>query len=105
MAFIETPDTTEEVLRVAGSSSTHSLATVIQNALRDKGRVRLRAVGAAAVNQAVKACAVARSYEATRRCDLYVQPEFETVEIQGERVSAMSILVLSYELSGSLATS
>jgi len=77
----ETESTEEVVLRVGNSSDVKQLASAISFALQDSKKVVLRAVGAAAVNQAAKACAVARGYVATRAVDLVVRPGFTMIDM------------------------
>ena len=73
--------TQEVVLRVSNSSDVKQLASAISFALQDSKSVTLRAVGAAAVNQAAKATAIARGYVATRAVDLVVRPGFVIVKL------------------------
>lgn len=51
-----------DVLRVSATSPARALAGCIAGVVREQGRVALQAVGAAAVNQAVKATAIARGF-------------------------------------------
>jgi stage V sporulation protein S len=51
-----------DVLRVAAGSNARSLAGCIAGVVREQGRAELQAVGAAAVNQVVKATAIARGF-------------------------------------------
>lgn len=84
----EDPD---EIIRVGGGSDPAAVASAISNAFYDREEVTLRAVGASAVNQAYKACAIARGYIAPRGLDLWLRPGFTNVEgrKEGETVSAM----------------
>ena len=83
------------VLRVAGTSCTTSLAGAIAWRVRQEGRVEVEAIGAGAVNQAVKAVAVARTYVAPEGLDLWMTPHFVTVELGDERRSAIRMEVWS----------
>lgn len=74
--------TQEVVLRVGGSSDVKQLASSISFALQDSRRVTLRGVGAGAVNQMVKAAAIARGYVASRGVDLIMRPGFTEVEMR-----------------------
>lgn len=76
MAERPTPD----VLLVSASSNIQSVAGAIAYGLSEQPEVRLRAVGAGAVNQAAKALAVARGYVAPKGQDLYVKIGFVSVE-------------------------
>ena len=87
-----TPDvvpTDEPFLRVSASSNPQSVASAIAHAIYDKHEVKLRAVGAGAVNQAVKAIAIARGYVAPRGLDLSCRPGFTTVESRDGSISAI----------------
>jgi stage V sporulation protein S len=69
-----------KTLKVAASSKATSLAGAIAWAIRQQEDVELVAIGAAAVNQATKAVAIARTYLALEGLDLYLIPGFATVE-------------------------
>lgn len=75
------PNTEEDVIRVGSSTPPHDLAAAIAHACYDGRPPTLRAIGAGAVNQAIKACAVARQYVAPRALDLTVRPGFATVSM------------------------
>jgi stage V sporulation protein S len=55
----------------------------------------LRAIGAGAVNQAIKACAIARGYVAPRGIDLSIRPGFATVTMRDGDVSAITLLIIA----------
>ncbi len=67
---------TAEQLRVAGTSPVHKLAGSLAKTIRQERTAHLDCVGAAAVNQAVKAIAVARAFLAPEGIDLVAQPSF-----------------------------
>ena len=84
------PISTEEpFLRVSAGSNPQSVASAIAHAIYDKKEVKLRAVGAGAVNQAVKAIAIARGYVAPRGLDLTCRPGFTTVDSRDGSISAI----------------
>lgn len=86
----------ENVLRVKNSSNPQSVASAVSHAVYDGRKVVLRAIGAGAVNQAVKACAIARGFVAPRGIDLYIRPGFETVSMHdGNDVSAVTLTVVA----------
>jgi len=74
----------KEILKVATKSNPKSVAGAIANVFREEGKVELQAIGAGAVNQAVKAIAIARGYVATGGVDLVCIPAFADIEIDGE---------------------
>lgn len=92
---------TDQVLRVSNTSSPADLASAISYALYDGRKVILRAIGAGAVNQAVKGVAIARGYVAQRSLDLACAPGFTTVKMNNrvtqepEDVSAIVIRVFT----------
>ena len=85
----EAVPTDEPFLRVSASSNPQSVASAIAHAIYDKHEVKLRAVGAGAVNQAVKAIAIARGYVAPRGMDLSCIPGFTTIESRDGEISAI----------------
>lgn len=82
-----------EVLKVAANSNPVAVAGALAAIIRDKGNVELQAIGAGAVNQAVKAIALARGYVAPSGIDLVCVPAFSDVEIEGEERTAIKFLV------------
>lgn len=87
----------EQILRVKGTASVPSLASAISHAVYDGKEVTLRAIGASAVSQAVKAVAVARGYVAPRGIDLALIPGFATVDMdEGKtQVTAITLRVVA----------
>jgi len=86
----------ERVLRVKNNSSANSLASAISHGVYDGQEVLLRAIGAGAVNQAVKAIAIARGFVASRAIDLHCIPGFDTVPGRNdEPISAIVFKVFS----------
>lgn len=87
------------LLLVSASTSVSALAGSISGFCRAGVEVRLRALGAGALSQAVKATAVARKMmtntERGVTKDLSIVPMFETVVIDGEQRSAMTLVVLA----------
>ncbi len=77
------------ILRVASKTPTVELASAVSHAVYDNGKVTLRAVGAGAVNQAVKAIAIASGYVAQRGNSLVIRVGFETVKFQDEERTAI----------------
>ncbi|NLC57027.1 MAG: stage V sporulation protein S [Armatimonadetes bacterium] len=69
-----------EILKVSGQSSPKMVAGAIASVVRRDGGVSVQAVGAGAVNQAVKAIAIARDYVAPNGIDLISVPSFFKIE-------------------------
>lgn len=84
------------ILRVSASSNVQAVGAAIAHGCYDNRRVSLRAVGAGAVNQAVKAIAAARGFAAPRGLDLVCKPGFATVPGKdGGEISAMMFIVIA----------
>lgn len=83
------PASEEEFLRVSAGSNPQAVASAIAHAVYDSRHVKLRAVGAGAVNQAVKSIAIARGYAAPRGLDLTCKPGFTTIESRDGEISAI----------------
>lgn len=94
-----------EQLRVSGQSRPNAVAGAIAALLRSQGQVEVQAIGPAAVNQAVKAIAIARGYLTGNHLDLTVQPAFVKLDPAGAPVSdtpapeertALCLMVFAY---------
>jgi stage V sporulation protein S len=83
----------EAVLRVKATSNANSLASAISHALYDGKKVVLRAIGAGAVNQAVKAIAIAQGFVGMRGLTLWTRPGFTTVTVPDGDISAIVLRV------------
>ena len=83
-----------EVLKVSSKSNPNKVAGAIAGALSKAGKVEIQAIGAGAVNQAVKAVAIARRFLEEKGQELYMVPGFIEVEIEGQARTGMSIKVL-----------
>lgn len=86
-------DNNVEVLKVAANSNPNSVAGALAGVLREKGKAELQAIGAGALNQGVKAVAIARGFVAPSGIDLVCIPAFTDVEIDGEERTAIKLIV------------
>jgi stage V sporulation protein S len=82
-----------EVLKVSSKSNPNACAGALAGVVRQSGAVEVQVVGAGALNQAVKAIAIARGYVAPSGIDLVCVPTFADIEIDGENRTAIRILV------------
>ncbi|MEL7567451.1 MAG: stage V sporulation protein S [Dehalobacterium sp.] len=82
-----------EILRVAADSDVKALAGALVAAFKIQGKVEVQAVGAGAVNQAIKAIAVSRGYVAPNGIDLVFVPAFSEVNINGGTKTALKFVV------------
>lgn len=82
-----------EVLKVSSQSQPKSVAGALAAVLREKSSAEIQAVGAGAVNQAVKAIAIARGFVAPNGIDIVVIPAFSEITIEGEGRTAIKFIV------------
>ena len=82
-----------DILKVSSKSSPNSIAGALAGVVREKGSAELQAVGAGAINQAVKAVAIARGFVAPSGVDLICIPAFTDIHINGEEKTALKIIV------------
>lgn len=82
----------DDVLKVSGSSNPQSVGSILARAVNAGQTPKLRAIGASAVNQAVKAAAIARGFVAPRGIDLSYIVAFDDIQgDNGETISAISL--------------
>ena len=84
-----------ETLKVSSKSNPNSVAGALANVFREKGTVEIQAVGAGALNQAIKAVAIARGFVAPAGVDLVCIPAFAEVEVEGEDRTGIKLIVES----------
>ncbi|HEY44141.1 MAG TPA: stage V sporulation protein S [Anaerolineae bacterium] len=81
------------VIKVSSQSRTSAVAGAIAGVIREHQRAEVQAIGAGAVNQAIKAVAIARGYLQEDGLDVICIPEFTTVEIDGKERTAVRLVV------------
>ena len=86
-------NTNIELLKASTFSNPNSIAGAISEAVERDGKVEVQAIGAGALNQAVKAVAIARGYVAPRGTDLICIPAFTNLNLDGEQTTAMKLIV------------
>ncbi|HHW11678.1 MAG TPA: stage V sporulation protein S [Firmicutes bacterium] len=82
-----------EILKVSASSNPKSVAGALAAVVREKSSAEVQAVGAGAVNQSIKAIAIARGYVAPNGIDLVCIPAFSEIDIDGEERTAIRFIV------------
>ena len=82
-----------EVLKVSTKSNPNSVAGALAAIIKEKNIVEIQAVGAGAINQAVKAIAIARGFVAPSGRDIVCVPAFTDMEIDGEERTAIKLIV------------
>ncbi|MDR3254527.1 MAG: stage V sporulation protein S [Synergistaceae bacterium] len=84
-----------EMLKISANSKPKSVAGAIAAVLRNNGSVEVQAIGAGAVNQAVKSIAIARGYVIVNGIDLVCIPTFTKIEVNEEEKTAIKLLICS----------
>ena len=92
-----------DLLKVSARSSPNSVAGAIAGVLREQGHVTVQVIGAGALNQAVKAIAIARSFVAEDGIDPVCIPSFQDVDIEGENRTAMRLTIEDRKLAAAPA--
>lgn len=82
-----------DIIKVSAESRTSAVAGAIAGVVREHKRAEVQAIGAGAVNQAVKAVAIARGYLHEDGLDVICIPEFTTIDIEGRERTAVRLTV------------
>ena len=80
-------------MKVASTSNPRAVAGAVANSVREGAHAEVQAIGPKAVNQAIKAIAIARGYVASNGIDLICVPAFTEVEIDGSPRSAIKFTI------------
>ena len=84
-----------ETLKVSTKSNPNSVAGALANAVREHDNVEIQAIGAGALNQALKAIAIARGFVAPSGKNLVCIPAFTDIVIGEEERTAIKLIVES----------
>jgi stage V sporulation protein S len=84
---------TVDIIKVAARSRSTAVAGAIAGLIRERSRAEVQAIGAGAVNQAVKAVAIARGFLTLDGIDVICIPAFTEVEIEGKERTAIKLTV------------
>lgn len=82
-----------ETLKVSSKSNPNSVAGALANVFREKGSVEIQAIGAGALNQAIKSIAIARGFVAPSGKNLICIPAFTDIVIDGDERTAIKLIV------------
>ena len=82
-----------EVLKVSTKSNPNAVAGALAAIIKEKNIVEIQAVGAGAINQAIKAIAIARGFVAPSGKDIVCIPAFTDIEIDGEERTAIKLII------------
>jgi stage V sporulation protein S len=84
---------TMDMIKVSANSRTAAVAGAIAGVVREHKRAEVQAIGAGAVNQAIKAAALATSYLKNDGIDIVCIPEFVDVEIEDKVRTAIKLVI------------
>ena len=82
-----------EILKVSSKSNPNSVAGAIAGLVKESNKVEIQVVGAGALNQAIKAIAIARGFVAPSGKNLICIPAFTDIVIDGEERTAIKLIV------------
>lgn len=82
-----------DIIKVKATSRTAAVAGAIAGVIREKKHAEVQAIGAGAVNQAIKAMVLAKGYLAEENVNIVCAPEFVDVDIDGKVRTAIKLVV------------
>ena len=82
-----------ETLKVSSKSDSNRVAGALANVLREQSSVEIQAIGAGALNQAIKGIAIARGFVAPSGKNLVCIPAFTDITIDGDERTAIKLIV------------
>ncbi len=88
-----------EFLKVSSKSSPAAIAGAIAGMVKDDTPVNIQSVGAGALNQAIKAVAIARGFLIPTGVDISCAPTFAEIEINGETRTALRLAIYVHPLT------
>lgn len=89
----QTIQVTPGTLKVSARSNPNAVAGALAAVIRERDNAEIQAVGAGAINQAIKAVAIARSYLKGSEIDVVCVPSFITVEISEHERTGISLAI------------
>ena len=81
------------ILKVSSSSNPNKVAGALAGTIREEGTAEMQTIGAGALNQAVKAMAIARGFLAPSGVDIVCYPAFVDVMVEGNERTAIRLFV------------
>ncbi len=82
-----------EIIKVGSKSNPNSVAGALANILRDTSKVEVQTIGAGALNQGIKAIAIARGFVAPSGKNIICIPTFADITIDGNTKTAIKLIV------------
>lgn len=82
-----------EVLKISSKSNPNSVAGAIAAQIKESGKSELQAIGAGALNQAIKAIAISRGFVAPMGINLVCIPAFTEMNVEGRDSTGIKLIV------------
>ena len=82
-----------EVLKISAKSNPNSVAGAIAGLVKESNKAEMQAIGAGALNQAIKAVAIARGFVAPSGINLVCIPAFTEVDVEGENRTGIKLII------------
>ena len=82
-----------EILKISSKSNPNSVAGAIAGLVEERGKAEMQAIGAGALNQAIKAIAIARGFVAPKGINLVCVPVFSIVDVEGEDRTGIKLII------------
>lgn len=82
-----------ELLKVSSKSNPNSIAGALAGLIKEAGKAEIQAIGAGALNQAIKGIAIARGFLAPSGIELVCIPAFTLVVVEGEEKTGIKLIV------------
>jgi len=82
-----------ETLKISSTSKPSAVAGALAGVIKEKGRAEMQVIGAGALNQAIKAIAIARGFLVPSGIDLVCIPSFADISVDGQEKTAIRLVV------------
>jgi stage V sporulation protein S len=82
-----------DIIKVKAISRTAAVAGAIAGVMREQKHAEVQAIGAGAVNQAVKALVLAKNFLIQDGMEIFISPEFVNIEIEEKVRTAIKFVV------------
>ncbi len=82
-----------DIIKVSARSRSTAVAGAIAGVIREHRHAEVQAIGAGAVNQAIKAAAIARGYLALDGIDIVMVPYFAEIQIDDQERTAIRLVI------------
>lgn len=82
-----------ELLKISSKSNPNSIAGALAGIIKEKRKAEMQAIGAGALNQAIKGVAIARGFLAPCGIELVCIPSFTAVEVEGDERTGIKLII------------